>query len=146
MSCLCCKIEFVGMIGTPLPSPAVTPSPRRGKAILGSTLEGELSNEVRMRERFSKQISLSLPPSLVMLVPPKSRLPARSVLLLCRGLHRRPAPRQRKAIIIASQTRHFTLCVLHFAFNSTNTNLYNYLYLKNVGLILICFACGENGS
>ena len=60
------------MIGTPLPSPAVTPSPRRGKAILGSTLEGELSNEVRMRERFSKQISLSLPPSLVMLVPPPS--------------------------------------------------------------------------
>ena len=37
------KLEFVDTF-TPLPSPTVTPSPRRGKAILGSTLEGELAN------------------------------------------------------------------------------------------------------
>ena len=35
VKCRVCDAIFI-----PLPSPAVTPSPRRGKANLGSTLEG----------------------------------------------------------------------------------------------------------
>ncbi len=43
------KLGFVKHFA-PLPSPSATPSPRRGKAILGSTLEGELSFSQEMTE------------------------------------------------------------------------------------------------
>ncbi len=40
VKCRVCDAIFI-----PLPSPAVTPSPRRGKANLGSTLEGGILKE-----------------------------------------------------------------------------------------------------
>ena len=50
--------------------------------------------KVRLRERFSKHISLSLPPSLAMLVPP---------------------PSSEGGVTIATQFRRFILCTLRFA-------------------------------
>ena len=57
-------------------------------------LTRELSSETRLRERKGKVIMYLNPfsPSVTAYAVPPSRLPPRSVLLLCRGVHRTPAP------------------------------------------------------
>ena len=67
------KLEFMGIFQSPLPSPTATPSPRRWKANIGSPLDGELSNEVRLRgpinyNLYNQRTKAGLIPYLLILV------------------------------------------------------------------------------
>ena len=94
-----------------------------------------------------------------------SRLPARSVLLLRRGVHRTPAPSRGKAKlgstlegelsfsqkmteggIIATQFLHFAFCILRFAFCSTNSNSPNKNISVKKGQSLFYRYCNKKGT